>query len=149
MEVLESGALYGVHTTGIILPHTVEVIMADALYQPNGYVQQVFIPSSVKYLASYTGTVYTDMSEEEITSLYGEPWGPIYADICAGTVTLNDGENYYVTGGLKPGDKVVIEGVQALSDGQTITPITPAEKEAAYKKALEDQKSGNIQSAFQ
>ena len=63
--------------------------------------------------------------------------------------TLNDGENYYVTGGLKPGDKVVIEGVQALSDGQTITPITPAEKEAAYKKALEDQKSGNIQSAFQ
>ena len=93
VEVLESGALYGVHTTGIILPHTVEVIMADALYQPNGYVQQVFIPSSVKYLASYTGTVYTDMSEEEITSLYGEPWGPIYADICAGTVTLNDGEN--------------------------------------------------------
>ena len=54
-----------------------------------------------------------------------------------------------MTGGLKPGDKVVIEGVQALSDGQTITPITPAEKEAAYKKALEDQKSGNIQSAFQ
>lgn len=63
--------------------------------------------------------------------------------------TLNDGQNYYVTGGLKVGDKVVIEGVQALNDGQAITPITPAEKEAAYKQNLEDQKNGNIQTAFQ
>lgn len=63
--------------------------------------------------------------------------------------TLNDGQNYYVTGGLKVGDKIVIEGVQAIHDGQTITPITPADKEAAYKQALEDQKNGNIQTAFQ
>lgn len=63
--------------------------------------------------------------------------------------SLNDGKNYYVTGGLKPGDKVVIEGVQALHDGQAITPITPADKEAAYKQAIEDQKNGNIQTAFQ
>ena len=63
--------------------------------------------------------------------------------------TLNDGQNYYVTDGLKAGDKIVIEGVQAIKDGQAITPITPAEKEAAYKQALEDQKNGNIQTAFQ
>ena len=62
---------------------------------------------------------------------------------------LNDGKNFYVTAGLKPGDKIVTEGVQAIQDGQAITPITQAEKEAAYKQALEDQKSGNIQSAFQ
>ena len=61
---------------------------------------------------------------------------------------LNDGQNYYVTGGLKAGDKIVIEGVQAIHDGQAITPITPADKEAAYKQALEDQKNGNIQTAF-
>ena len=61
---------------------------------------------------------------------------------------LNDGKNYIVTGGLKPGDKIVIEGVQTLSDGQKITPITPAEKEAKYQKALQDQKEGNIQTAF-
>lgn len=62
---------------------------------------------------------------------------------------LNDGKNYYVTSGLKAGDRIVIEGVQALHDGQAITPITPVEKEAAYKQALEDQRNGNIQSAFQ
>lgn len=65
------------------------------------------------------------------------------------TFTLDDGQNFFVTAGLKPGDKVVVEGVQALHDGQAITPITPADKEAAYQKALEDQRNGNIQTAFQ
>lgn len=62
--------------------------------------------------------------------------------------TLDDGKYFYVTEGLKKGDKIVIEGVQSLKDGQTITPITPAEKEAEYQKALKDQQEGNIQTAF-
>ena len=49
--------------------------------------------------------------------------------------SLDDGKYYYV--------------VQNLKDGQSITPITPAEKEAEYQKALKDQKEGNIQTAFQ
>ena len=44
--------------------------------------------------------------------------------------------------------EVVMEGVQNLRDGAAITPITPAEKEAEYQKALKDQKEGNIQTAF-
>ena len=62
---------------------------------------------------------------------------------------LNDGKYYYVTEGLKAGDKIVVEGVQSLRDGQIIAPITPADKEAEYQKALQDQKAGNIQTAFQ
>lgn len=62
---------------------------------------------------------------------------------------LNDGKYYYVTGGLKAGDKIVIEGVQNLKDGQSITPITPAEKEAEYQKALKEQSEGNWKSAMQ
>lgn len=61
---------------------------------------------------------------------------------------LNDGKHYIVTGGLKPGDKIVVEGVQTLKDGQKITPITLAEKEAKFQKALQDQRDGNIQTAF-
>lgn len=62
--------------------------------------------------------------------------------------TLDDGKYYYVTAGLKAGDKIVLEGVQNLKDGQTIIPITPAEKEAAYQQALKDQQEGNFQTAF-
>ena len=52
---------------------------------------------------------------------------------------LSDGKNYIVTSGLKPGDKIVVEGVQTLKDGQTITPITPEQKEAKYQQHLKDQ----------
>ncbi len=61
---------------------------------------------------------------------------------------LSDGKNYIVTGGLKPGDKIVVEGVQTLQDGQKISPITVAQKEAKYQQALQDQRDGNIQTAF-
>ncbi len=62
---------------------------------------------------------------------------------------LNDGKNYIVTGGLKAGDQIVVEGVQKLSDGQQIVPITPEQRKAKYDKALQDQHDGNIQTAFQ
>ncbi|WP_300727446.1 efflux RND transporter periplasmic adaptor subunit [uncultured Bacteroides sp.] len=61
---------------------------------------------------------------------------------------LDDGKNYIVTDGLKSGDKIVTEGVQNLKDGQKITPITAAEKEAKYQQHLKDQKEGNFQTAF-
>ncbi len=62
--------------------------------------------------------------------------------------SLDDGKYYIVTGGLKPGDKIVTEGIQNLKDGQKITPITPSQKEAKYKQALKDQKEGNFATAF-
>lgn len=46
---------------------------------------------------------------------------------------LNDGQHYIVTSGLKPGDKIVIEGVNTLHDGMQIKPITPAESAARVK----------------
>ena len=61
---------------------------------------------------------------------------------------LNDGKNFIVTGGLKEGDQIVVEGVQTLQDGQKISPITVAQKEAKYQQALQDQRDGNIQTAF-
>lgn len=61
---------------------------------------------------------------------------------------LNDGKNYIVTGGLNANDKIVIEGVQTLQDGQQIVPITPEQKEAKYQQALKDQREGNLATAF-
>lgn len=61
---------------------------------------------------------------------------------------LNDGKSYLVTSGLKSGDKIVIEGVQKLKDGQTIQPITPEQQRAKYEQALKDQHEGNLKTAF-
>ena len=51
---------------------------------------------------------------------------------------LDDGKYYLVTNGLKSGDKVVIEGVQNLKDGQSIKPISPEQQQAKYQQALQD-----------
>lgn len=61
---------------------------------------------------------------------------------------LSDGKNYLVTNGLKPGDKIVVEGVQKLKDGQAITPITPEQQAAKYQQAMKDQHDGNLKTAF-
>ena len=45
----------------------------------------------------------------------------------------NDGTYYYVTSGLKAGDRIVIEGVQNLKNDMEIKPITP--QQAAEKRA--------------
>lgn len=62
--------------------------------------------------------------------------------------SLDDGKSYLVTKGLKSGDKIVIEGVQSLRDGQEITPITKAEQDAKFQQAMKDQNEGNLKTAF-
>jgi len=47
----------------------------------------------------------------------------------------NDGMNYVVTSGLKPGDKYVTSGITKLSDGMEITPITVEQYEKKIKEA--------------
>ena len=49
---------------------------------------------------------------------------------------LSDGLTYIVTEGLKPGDRIVIEGVGiSVKDGMKIKPITKEEAEAKLKAA--------------
>ena len=61
---------------------------------------------------------------------------------------LDDGQHYLVTNGLKSGEKIVVEGVQKLKDGQAIQPITLEEQQAKYEQALQDQRDGNLKTAF-
>lgn len=47
-------------------------------------------------------------------------------------LNLSDGKNYIVISGLKFGDKIVVEGVQMLKDGQIIILIILEQKEVKY-----------------
>ena len=51
---------------------------------------------------------------------------------------LDNGKQYVVTSGLKPGEQVVVEGVATLRDGMPIQPITP-EQSAAKVRAMTQQ----------
>lgn len=94
VKIIDGGAFYGVKTCGVILPDTVETIFDSAFYQPNGYLDVIFIPSSIKYI-SYPSAhcVYTSFSEEEV-KVFGSAWGggnAVY-NVQKSTVTLIDGE---------------------------------------------------------
>ena len=94
VKTIDNGAFYGVKTCGVILPDTVETIFDSAFYQPNGYLDKIFIPSSVKYI-SYPSAhcVYTSFSEEDV-KVFGSAWGggtAVY-NVQKSTVTLCDGE---------------------------------------------------------
>lgn len=62
--------------------------------------------------------------------------------------TENDGKNYIVTHGLKMGERIVVKGVSALTNGEKIKALTEAEYAKAIKKAQELSKSQSSASAF-
>lgn len=58
------------------------------------------------------------------------------------TSDYSDGQNYIVTGGLKAGDRIVVQGIASLTDGAQIKPITEA---AAAEKIKKSEEMGAIQ----
>ena len=55
----------------------------------------------------------------------------------------NNGQTYVVASGLRAGERIVIDGVNQLKNGQKINPITPAQlkaNEAKEQKAMKDGK---------
>lgn len=59
-------------------------------------------------------------------------------------LSQNDGQSYYVSSGLKAGEKIVVSGVSQLKNGQKINPITPAQAAEAEKKAQQALKDGKM-----
>ena len=79
--------------SGVILPDTVETIFDQAFYQPNGYIDRMYLPASVKYIGfRAVNNVYTALSEDQ-TSTFSSGWGVAWLyNVQTGTITLCDGE---------------------------------------------------------
>jgi len=60
----------------------------------------------------------------------------------------NDGNNYIVTEGLKPGDKYVTNGITKLSDGMEIVPITPERYQQKIQEQAKAMTAGDIVGAM-
>ena len=61
----------------------------------------------------------------------------------------NDGNNYIVTDGLKPGDKYVTNGITKLNDGMEIVPITPERYQQKIDEQAKAMTAGDIVGAMQ
>ena len=60
----------------------------------------------------------------------------------------NDGINYIVTEGLKPGDKYISNGITKLSDGMEIVPITPERYQQKIEEQAKAMSAGDIVGAM-
>lgn len=56
----------------------------------------------------------------------------------------NNGQNYVVTDGVKVGERIVVDGVNKLKNGQTITPITPEQARKKVEQAKKDLEAGKF-----
>lgn len=106
----------------------------------------IIIPSEMKDIIQIPQKATQEIQDKKFVFVLQKDNTVKYTEIAV--APLNDGKSYIVTKGLKPGEKIVVEGVQQLKDGQAIKPITPEQQEAKYQQALKDQREGNIASAF-
>ena len=92
VEVIDSYAFHNVKVSGVILPDTVETIFDQAFYQPNGYIDRMYLPASVKYIGfRAVRNVYTALSEDQ-TSTFSSGWGVAWLyNVQTSTIILCDG----------------------------------------------------------
>ena len=56
----------------------------------------------------------------------------------------NNGQTYFVASGLRSGERIVVDGVNQLKNGQKINPITPAQLKANQAKEQKAMKDGKM-----
>lgn len=106
----------------------------------------VLIPYSMENIISIPQAATVEIQDKKFVYVLQPDNTVKYTEISI--FPLDNGKEYIVTAGVNAGDKIVIEGVQTLKDGQSIQPITPAQKEANYQQHLKDQREGNLATAF-
>lgn len=154
---LIDGTLYAdsgrVETISGVVEQTTGSVTMRALF-PNdknilrsGYTGNVVFPHPLENIYVVPQSATQEIQDKKFVYVL-QPDGTTMKHTEITVYPLNDGKYYLVTGGLSDGNKIAIEGVQTLTDGAKITPITPAEKEAEYQQALKDQREGNIATAF-
>lgn len=106
----------------IIIPH----INSSAIIIPQRCVSEVQNKKFVYVLGKDNKVVYTEIKVDP----------------------QNDGNNYIVTDGLKPGDKYVTNGITKLNDGMEIVPITPERYEQKIQEQAKEMTAGEIVSSM-
>ncbi len=93
----------------------------------------VLIPYVAKDVVVIPQSATVELQDQKYVYIVGKDNKVTFSSIKVADV--NDGQDYIVTSGLKAGDRIVTQGVaqgiSALTDGMTITPIT--EEQAAKK----------------
>lgn len=149
---LADGSIYGVSGTvstasGVIDPTTGSVQMRADFDNPqqllrSGGTGSVIVPTKSDKAIMVPQKSTFDVQDKKFVYV-------LNADNTVSTREIkvmqqNDGQNYVVTNGLRAGEKIVVDGVNQLKNGQKINPVTPAQAKAAEEKAKKALKDGKL-----
>ncbi|MGN0221426.1 MAG: efflux RND transporter periplasmic adaptor subunit [Prevotella sp.] len=139
---LADGSIYSepgkiVKASGVIDATTGSVSLIARFANPrhelrSGGSGQIVIPNMSSNAIIIPQVATSEVQNKKFVYLVGKDNKVKYSEIKVNPV--DDGVNYIVTDGLKPGDRYVSKGITSLTDGMEIKPIT----EAQYQKKIDD-----------
>lgn len=139
---LADGTLYSqkgkvVKASGVIDAATGSISMIARFSNPDNQLRsggsgQIVVPATTDSAIIIPQEATSEVQNKKFVYLLGEGNKVQYHEITVNP--QDDGKNYIVTSGLKPGDKYVSKGITSLSDGMVITPIS----EEQYLKKISD-----------
>lgn len=103
---------------------------------------EVIIPSSNSNAIIIPQTACATVQDKIFVYKLGSNNKVTYTEITVNP--QNDGKNYIVTSGLKPGDKIVSNGITKLSDQMEIVPITPERYQQKIDEQAKEMSAGDI-----
>lgn len=140
---LADGTIYGsegkvVKASGIIDPVTGTTSLIAAFPNPQRLIKS---GGSGKVIMPYVSTnviiipqdATVEVQDKHFVYVVGKDNKVKYTEVTVDP--QNDGQNYIITSGIKKGDRIVVYGVNQLSEGMEIKPLTEAEYAKKMKKA--------------
>jgi membrane fusion protein (multidrug efflux system) len=106
----------------------------------------IVIPRSADAAIVIPQSVVMEVQNKKFVYLLGDSNRVVYTEIKVDP--QNDGNNYIVTEGLKPGDKYVTNGITKLTDKMEIVPITPERYQEKIEEQAKAMTAGDIVNAM-
>ncbi len=107
----------------------------------------IVIPRTASEVIVIPQSVVAEVQNKKFVYLLGDSNRVVYTEIKVDP--QNDGNNYIVTEGLKPGDKYVTNGITKLTDKMEIVPITPERYQQKIQEQAKAMTAGDIVDAMQ
>ena len=153
---LADGSIYGydghvASISGVIDKATGSVQLKARFPNPDGLLKSggagtIIVPREAEGAIVIPQSVVSEVQNKKFVYLLNDSNKVVYTEITVDP--QDDGKNYVVTSGLKPGDKYVTNGITKLQDQMEIVPITPQRYQEKLQEQAKAMTAGDIVEAM-
>ncbi len=153
---LADGSIYGydghvASISGVIDKATGSVQLKARFPNPDGLLKSggagtIIVPREAEGAIVVPQSVVSEVQNKKFVYLLNDSNKVVYTEITVDP--QDDGKNYVVTSGLKPGDKYVTNGITKLQDQMEIVPITPQRYQEKIQEQAKAMTAGDIVEAM-